>query len=70
MLPVPGRSGFLGAGNVVRPHQLETNMFEIQTGKMIWSTTSETLEPKFVDAATGSLAKAVIASLRENGLVK
>ena len=49
---------------------LETNLFETKAEKTIWSATSESFEPKSVAATTDALAKAVVRSLRDSGLIK
>ena len=48
---------------------LETNLYETPTQKLIWSVTSETLDPKSVNTIIESLSKVVIKDLREQKLL-
>jgi hypothetical protein len=50
--------------------KLESNLFETGTEKMIWSTTSETIEPRSLGEVIDSLCKAVIKSLRDHHLIR
>jgi hypothetical protein len=51
-------------------YRLETNLYETQTAKLIWSVSSETIDPDTVNDVIDSLAKAIMENLRKNGLVK
>ena len=48
---------------------LETNLYETQTDKLVWSVTSETLDPESVNKIIESLSKVVIKSLQKNNLL-
>ena len=49
---------------------LETNLYENKTEKLIWSVTSETLDPESVNKIIESLSKEVIKNLRKNKLLE
>ena len=48
---------------------LETNLYETETQKLIWSVTSETLDPKSVNTIIESLSKVIIKDLRKQKLL-
>lgn len=48
---------------------LETNLYETRTQKLIWSVTSETLDPDSVNTIIESLSKVVIKDLRKQKLL-
>ena len=48
---------------------LETNLYETKTQKLIWSVTSETLDPESVNTIIESLSKVVIKDLRKQRLL-
>lgn len=48
---------------------LETNLYETKTEKLVWSVTSETLDPESVNKIIESLSKVVIKSLQKNNLL-
>ena len=49
---------------------LETNLYETETEKLLWSVTSETLDPQSVNKIIESLSKVVIKNLQKNKLLK
>lgn len=49
---------------------LETNLYEAKTEKLIWSVTSETIDPESVNTIIESLSKEVIKNLRKNKLLE
>ena len=49
---------------------LETNLYETRTEKLIWSVTSETLDPGSVNSIIESLSNEVIKNLRKNNLLE
>ena len=49
---------------------LETNLYETKTEKLIWSVTSETLDPESVNTIIESLSKEIIKNLRKNKLLE
>lgn len=51
-------------------YRLETNLYETKTAKLIWSVSSETIDPDTVNDVIDSLAKAIMENLRKNGLIK
>jgi hypothetical protein len=61
-----------GAG----PHQtqkflaLQSSLYELKTGKRIWSTQSQIIDPKNVKQVVSTLAPMVMADLKKNGLIK
>ena len=50
--------------------RLESNLYETKTEKLIWSASSETLDPKSVNVLIESLCTKVIKSLKDNNLIK
>lgn len=50
--------------------RLENNLYEIKTEKLIWSSSSETINPESANEVIESLCKVVMKSLRDNGLIK
>jgi len=50
--------------------RLENNLFETKTEKLIWSSASETINPKSVNETIETLCKVVMKSLRKNDLIK
>jgi hypothetical protein len=48
---------------------LETNLYETKTEKLVWSVTSETIDPESVDTIIKSLSKVVIKDLRKQKLL-
>jgi len=82
---VPGTTsgGFYGyyggyAGRVYDPGymvtdtevQIETSLHDIQTGKLLWSGVSETLNPTKVEKLIEEVVKAAAKSLRKDGLLE
>lgn len=81
---IPGPQGHLGRhytrvyGYVHEPGyyvthkyvRLENNLYEIKTEKLIWSSSSETINPESANEVIESLCKVVMKSLRDNGLIK
>jgi hypothetical protein len=49
---------------------LETNLYETETEKLIWSVTSETLDPQSVNKIIESLSTVVIKNLQKNKLLR
>jgi len=49
---------------------LESNLYETGTEKLIWSVTSETLDPQSVNKVIESLSTVVIKNLRKNKLLR
>jgi len=50
--------------------RLESNLYETKTEKLIWSATSESINPASVDEVIEGLCKEVMKSLRQNNLIK
>jgi hypothetical protein len=50
--------------------RLESNLYETKTEKLIWSASSETIDPKSVNAMIESLCQKVMGSLKTNNLIK
>jgi hypothetical protein len=48
---------------------LETNLYETKTQKLLWSVTSATLDPESVNTIIESLSKVVIKNLRKHNLL-
>ncbi len=49
---------------------LETNLYEAKTEKLVWSVTSETIDPESVNTIIESLSKVVIKNLRKNNFLE
>ena len=49
---------------------LESNLYETETEKLIWSVTSETLDPQSVNKVIESLSTVVIKNLHKNKLLR
>jgi hypothetical protein len=50
--------------------RLENNLYDTKTENLIWSSSSETINPASVNETIESLCKVVMKSLRKNGLIK
>jgi len=50
--------------------KLESNLYETKTEKLIWSATSESINPESVNKVIEELCKEVMKSLRQNNLIK
>ena len=50
--------------------RLESNLYETKTEKLIWSASSETIDPESVNELIESLCKKVMKSLKDNNLIK
>jgi len=59
--------GALGKQYVVR---LQTNVFDIDTEKLIWTVSSQTVEPESVREIIESLCKSVMDRLRQDKLIR
>lgn len=49
---------------------LQSSLYELKTGKRIWSTQSEIIDPKNIKQVVGTLAPMVMADLKKKGLIK
>jgi hypothetical protein len=50
--------------------RLESNLYEVETEKLIWTAASETVDPKSVNEIINTLCKAVMKDFRKNGLIR
>ena len=50
--------------------RMKSNLYETKTEKLIWSASSETVDPESVNEVISSLCKAVLESLRSHKLIK
>jgi hypothetical protein len=50
--------------------KLESKLYETATEKLIWSVSSETIEPQSINDVIVKLSKAVMKNLKENQLIK
>jgi hypothetical protein len=50
--------------------KLESKIYETATEKVIWSMSSETIEPQSVNKAIQSLSRAVMKNLKRHGLIE
>jgi hypothetical protein len=49
--------------------QLETNLYSAETLELVWSMTSDTMEPRSIDKLAGSVSRKVIGTLKKDGLL-
>lgn len=49
--------------------QLETSVFDVATGTMVWTGMSETVDPKDIEKEASKLAKIILKELTAGGLV-
>lgn len=49
--------------------QIETNIYSLTDGKLLWSGTSETMQPKLVETVVKEVAELVQRRLRSEGLI-
>ena len=54
----------------IKDVQMKSNLYDVKTEKLIWSASSETIDPKSVNEVIDSLCKAVLESLRSHKLIK
>ena len=50
--------------------QFETKIFAVKSGKLAWSSKSQTYNPKDMDAAVSGVIKANVDGMRKSGLIK
>ena len=50
--------------------KVETRIYDLRTGKLIWGGMSQTMNPRDAQAAANELAQTVGAALRKDGLIK
>ena len=50
--------------------QFETKIFAVESGKLAWSSKSQTYNPKDMDAAISGVIKANVDGMRKSGLIK
>lgn len=48
---------------------LETNLYSSETLELVWSMSSDTLEPRSIDKLAGSVSKTVISTLKKDRLL-
>ena len=48
---------------------LETNLYHSETLELVWSMSSDTLEPRSINKLAGSVSKTLIAALKKDGLL-
>lgn len=58
--------GYLRQDTIV---QLETNLYDARTDQLLWSGRSDTMNPKSVQDAIDSVARALASELRKAGMV-
>jgi len=49
--------------------QVETSLYDLTTGKCLWSATSEAIDPKNVDTLIASIIKTVIKDMQAKKLL-
>lgn len=58
--------GYLATDTIVN---LESNIYEIKEGKLIWSAISETINPKDIQKEVGALSELFVNQLKKDGLI-
>ncbi len=48
---------------------LENNLYDVGTGKLLWTAVSETIDPQSIEDGVKSVSKAVISDLAREGLI-
>lgn len=59
-----------GKDSEKRNIRLQNEIYELETEMLLWSASSETIDPKYVSDVIDSLSKVVMKNLRENKLIK
>ena len=49
--------------------RLETNLYDVESGELVWSGQSETFDPNSVEDVIDSVTQAVARRLRDEGLI-
>ena len=49
--------------------RIETNVYAVKDGKLIWGAVSETVHPASIEKAIAEVAQAAAKDLRERGLI-
>jgi hypothetical protein len=58
-----------GYSSTITKVRLETNLYDSETGKLIWSGLSKTLSKDSTDRIMNEVIKAVIANMQKNKLI-
>ena len=64
-----GRDYYAGYWAEYEVIELETNLYEVATGKVVWSAASETIDPRSVDKVVQKLSQKIIDDLAKRGLL-
>ncbi|MCB0495350.1 MAG: hypothetical protein KDC79_04400 [Cyclobacteriaceae bacterium] len=48
---------------------IETNLWDVETGKLVWSQQTKTVDPSSIAGFANSYARGIVASLIKNGIV-
>jgi hypothetical protein len=51
-------------------YRLETNLYAVSDGSLVWSADSNTVDPDSVDEGIDSMTLAIVAKLEEEGLIR
>jgi len=51
-------------------YRLETNLYAVSDGSLVWSADSHTVDPDSIGEAIDSMTTAMVAKLREEGLIR
>ena len=68
--PATGREYSPGTWDEVEIVRLEIKLYDVATDTLIWSATSETLDPSSVEKLARSLGKEIIDDLTQRSLLK
>jgi hypothetical protein len=52
----------------IRTYELETNLYDASTDKLVWTVSTESEEPESLDAAVHDFATVVVKDIKERGL--
>ena len=51
-------------------YRLETNLYAVSDGSLVWSADSHTVDPDSIDEGIDSMTIAMVAKLKEEGLIR
>jgi hypothetical protein len=61
---------YSGGYSEKRNVRLQNEIYELETEMLLWSASSETIDPKYISDVVDSLSRAVMHNLRENNLLR
>lgn len=64
--PIVYSPGYIVNDKVVN---LETNIYDIETGKLVWAVVSESFNPENLDKEIGALSELIVNQLKKDGML-